>query len=653
MSKTKSTASRMAAFECLKDHAQHFYKREAGSRNWATKCKNDVLSTKVAQRNGQHKLFRWMRPGAWTTSAAFDATMNADALSKVVECLVASGSVNEIKAFALANRECARAVRAVLDNARRQLLQAQREWQEAGEHAVRGMTPVQQARHPFANLPEYKAFRSLMADWGIPRRRQSYIVYGRRNATFHNSKSMLAHIADGCELCGARMPKWSSYDSGEGPVSLFMCNPCSNRHRVGAIVTVDCTPSDFFADGGFACADSITVKFEDCNHAFVHSGTERARFMLSRKAQMRKRRLRGPHIQLGRQLVTHSVDMTEAMRRFLCTVPEARWSPAASGDGDGERYSLFVAMSLDLPAELKSVPKFTDLMGINETEDLRLRTDAAVARKQRRADARRAALRAFRVARREAKPFRKYLSTITNSPFVWGTLVDLVDTCHAAHAIRVRGLLTERAFMTDRPRRDALSLSRSERMDQLARVRLVQDVAHRCQYVSTTTEWSMLLAIVRKTIMHIAKFNESAALERVVTALAHAPIRLQLAPEASDKLFPTTQRIFMRFEASVDGATIHSPEMECFVDDDKIRSIYAPSQFHVVDPILKRTRLRLSDLEYIEAMSNFAPHELGCDKSAVHWSRMHSCMRTRTALYEAANSEHWPAFIQRILAAAR
>jgi len=636
----------MAAFECLKDHARHFYKHEVGPKFAATKCKNEVLCAKGERTGSQHKLFRWVRPSSWSTSAAFDATMNADALSRIVECLAASRSANAIKAFALANRECARAVRAVLEKARRQLLRAQSAFQDAGEEAVRGMTPAQEARYKFYNMPEYRAFRSLMEDWGISQRRQSYIVYGRRNAKFHNSKSMLAHMSDGCELCGGRMPKWSTYDSGEGAVSLFMCHPCSDRYRVAGVITLNCRPSDFFVDGGFADTDSITVKLEDCNRSHLYSGTERARFMLSRKAQMRKRRLRGPHIKLGRQLVTHTVDMTDAMRQFLSTVPAARFTPEVNG----ERYSLFVSMWLDFPAEMKGVPNFATLMGINETDDLRCRTNAVVAQKQYRSEERRAARRAFRQARKESKCFRQHLLSVDRYVH---TLVDIVDVCHAAHAIRVRGLLTERAFMTERPRTEALSLSRNERMAQLQRVRLVQDVAHRCESVGVRAERGMLLAIMRKTVLHIAGFAVDRPLERVVMALAHAWIHLELAPDASDRLFPTTQRILMRFGGSVDDVPVHSPWMECFVDDDKIRSIYAPAHFDIVDPVLKRTRLRRSDLAIIEKMSNFGPQERGGHPSATHWSRMHSCMRSRTALFEAANSEHWPAFVRQILDAAR
>ena len=637
----------MAAFECLKEHARHFYKYEVGPKFAATKCKNEVRCAKGAQTGGQHKLFRWVRPGAWSASDAFDATMNADALSKIVECLVASRSIHAIKAFALANRECACAVRAVLEKARRQLLQAQSAFQKAGEEAVRGMTPAQEARYKFYQMPEYHAFRSLMDDWGISQRRQSYIVYGRRNAKFHNSKSMLAHMSDGCELCGARMPKWSTYDSGEGAVSLFMCHPCSDRYRVAGVITLNCTPSDFFVDGGFADTDSVTVRLEDCNRSHLYSGTERARFMLSRKAQMRKRRLRGPHIKLGRQLVTHTVDMTDAMRQFLSTVPAARFTPMVSG----ERYSLFVSMWIDFPGELKGVPNFATLMGINETDDLRCRTNAVVARKQSRSEERRAALHAFRQARKESKFFRQHLVSVDGVHM--NTLVDVVDVCHAAHAIRVRGLLTERAFMTERPRTEALSLSRNERMAQLQRVRLVQDVAHRCESVGVRAERSMLLAIIRKTVLHVAGFAVDRPLERVVMALAHAWIHLELYPYTSDLLFPMTQRILMRFGASVDGVPVDSPWMECFVDDDKIRSIYAPARFDILDPVRKLTRLRWSDLAVIEKMSNFAPHEMGVHVSATHWSRMHSCMRSRTALFEAANSEHWPAFVRQILDAAR
>ena len=415
---------------------------------------------------------------------------------------------------------------------------------------------------------------------------------------------------------------------------------------MAGVITLNCTPSDFFVDGGFADTDSVTVRLEDCNRSHLYSGTERARFMLSRKAQMRKRRLRGPHIKLGRQLVTHTVDMTDAMRQFLSTVPAARFTPMVSG----ERYSLFVSMWIDFPDELKGVPNFATLMGINETDDLRCRTNAMVAQKQYRSEERRAALRAFRQARKESKCFRQHL--VSTDRYIH-TLVDVVDVCHAAHAIRVRGLLTERAFMTERPRTEALSLSRNERMAQLQRVRLVQDVAHRCESVGVRAERSMLLAIMRKTVLHIAGFAVDRPLERVVMALAHARIRLELCPDASDRLFPTTQRILMRFGASVDGVPVHSEWMECFVDDDKIRSIYAPARFDVVDPVLKRTRLRRSDLAVIEQMGNFAPQELGVHVSATHWSRMHSCMRSRTALFEAANSEHWPAFVRQILDAAR
>ncbi len=661
---TRSALS-MDAFSVLKQGAQHYLWTNPPTKARAFKCKNDARRNQatVAERRQQHKLYKWVRPNSWCTSAAFHARLGMDTLCRVVEFLIGSKSFDSIKAFALVNRECAAAVRAVLEKARRQLLQAQRALREAMKGVVRNpITPINETE--WQRLSEYTAFRGLMAEWGIPEPRQSYIVYGRRTARFHNSKSMLAHMADACELCGKPMPKWYVFFEGQGPVTIFACKACTDRYRVEALVTIDCD-EDAFCEGGrgFSDVDFVTVKLYECNRPLVQTATERARFMLSRKAQLRKRRLRGSHIQLGRQLVRHTVDMTECMRRFLRSIPRCRFHSERHHNLSNSRYSVHVAMWLDFPPELADLSKFTELMGINETSDLRHRADAVVAHKQHRSDERRDASRAFRKIHQEAKTARDNTLITMEGVFEACEEFDsvlLADLCHAAHAIEVRSLIHRNAFATAAARKEALALTRSERAACLARVVTTAFVAVRLTKWPMVISWQfdMLLAIVRKTIVHVCNastevntLGQKNVLEQVVRSLATAPIYIRrgsgTAPPPS-----ATQHLQLDFRAFVNGKWVFATPIDVFVTDRRIRTFYHCAQFDVVDPIKKLTCIRQADLEQMQKMANPTAAELD-PKATPCLGRMHSMWRTREAIYQLSNGEHWGVFVRRILEAAR
>jgi hypothetical protein len=656
----------MDAFSVLKQGAQHYLGTNPPTKARAFKCKNDARRNQatVAERRQQHKLYKWVRPNSWCTSAAFHARLGMDTLCRVVEFLIGSKSVDSIKAFALVNRECAAAVRAVLEKARRQLLQAQRALQEAGKRVVRNSTTPSNGMCQFRRLSEYTAFRGLMTEWGISQLRQSHIAHGRRTARFHNSKSMLAHMADACELCGKPMPKWSVYDSGEGPASIFTCTACTGRYRVEALVTIDCDEDDFCEGGaGFSDVDFVTVTLSACNRPLIQTATERARFMLSRKAQLRKRRLRGSHIQLNRQLVKHAVDMTECMRRFLRSIPRCRFQTERHQNLNHSRYSVHVTMWLDFPPELSDLATFTELMGINETSDLRHRADAVVAHKQHRSDERRDASRAFRKIHQEAKTARAAIIIAMEGVFEACEGMDtvlLVDLCHAAHAIEVRSLIHRNAFTTAAARKEALALTRSERAARLARIVTTAFVAVRLTRwpMVISQQFDMLLAIVRKTIVHVCNASKEVntlgqqyVLEQVVRSLATAPIYIRrgsgTAPPPS-----ATQHLQLHFRAIVNGKWVFATPIDVFVPDRRIRTFYHCAQFDVVDPIKKLTCIRQADLEQMQKMANPTAAELD-PKATPCLGRMHSMWRTREAIYQLSNGEHWGGFVRRILEAAR
>ena len=652
----------MAAFSVLKQGAQHYLGTNPPTKARAPKCKNEARRNEatVAERRQQHKLYKWVRPNSWCTSAAFHARLGVDALCRVVELLIGSKSVDSIKAFALVNRECAAAVRAVLEKARRQLLQAQRVLQEAGKRVVRNSTTPINGTCQFRGLSEYAAFRGLMTEWGISQLRQSHIVYGRRTARFHNSKSMLAHMADACELCGKSMSRWCFCDSGEGPASIFTCTACTGRYRVEALVTIDCDEDDFCEGGaGFSDVDFVTVTLSECNRPLIQTGTERARFMLSRKAQLRKRRLRGSHIQLNRQLVKHTVDMTECMRRFLRSIPRCRFQTERHQNLNHSRYSVRVTMWLDFPPELSDIATFTELMGINETSDLRHRADAVVAHKQRRSDERRDASRAFRKIHQEAKTARDNMliamQGVLEASVQYDTVV-LADLCHAAHAIEARSLIHRSAFTwPPAARKEALALTRSERAACLARIVTTAFVAVRLTKwpMVCSFQFDMLLAIVRKTIVHVAHVS-TYLLEQVVRSLATAPIYIRrgsgTAPSRS-----ATQHLQLDFRAFVKGKWVFATPIDVLVTNWRIRTFCHWAQFDVVDPIKKLTRIREADLEQIQKMANPTAAELDpkANCTAAELVRMHSMWRTREAIYQLSKSEHWGGFVRRILEAAR
>ena len=502
---------------------------------WRTVCRAHKLARRTPAESHQNSLLRWIRPPTWCATDAFTACLDDDSRGLIVQLLLSLRDVATIRAFALVNRACARAVHQVLEEAQLRLRRA--------------LSPTAPAGQPL---------RDAIQAAGISWDRASEMLWAHRTTWVHRPASILAHVSNSCELCGAPMGMRAPR---EGPVSLHACSACTEKYRVRFVVGLALPEGGLCAvkDAVDASAHCVKIKLYDVWGGRGSQAWIRARHMLSRKTQHRKRMLRQRgDISTTVQREQHEIEMTEPLRRFLSAVPRERFFRGTwrwHRSNEPELLKLQVEAWAELPPELPQDLTFSALMGITETEELKQSAQAAVDRKVAMEEERSCTLSAFRKLYKEAKASRLGAAAVVCSSYFGAT--QLVDLCFAADALRIRALANKEVFGGIKAMREAVNLPRVEQQKAIERLgmaaHVLKDFLPSSSLGEDTASREFCLNVIKRVgpaLFHRCKDAE-ARLREVVAVCAKARVKVRLAHPKE-----TATRLALTFYAPLpDGKT--------------------------------------------------------------------------------------------------
>jgi hypothetical protein len=197
------------------------------------RCRSEQLVEQRPPPSDQTRLLAHrIRPERWS-AAPF--VLDEDILQLVAEALMDYiGGDCDLRALAVTSRACAKGVRTALDMVRKRLNALRLDYlqAEANVRQVYREFTADSAEGLEADLERNEAkrnFLSLMHRRGIPQPRTNSIVFNAERLSFHDNRSLLGHIADGCELCGAREAGRPYHGTN---IALHACRACRNRDRV-------------------------------------------------------------------------------------------------------------------------------------------------------------------------------------------------------------------------------------------------------------------------------------------------------------------------------------------------------------------------------------------------------------------------------------
>lgn len=202
-------------------------------------CLLDRTSTKAIRADrAQTKLSAYIRPVGWNGDGML-AEVDTDALGLVVRALLLAHDARTVRALAVTCRTCAQAVRQTLLEVRTQLREAAGAYWSARVDwvCIRNMDPEflsEEGRELHAATSTrysdaHERYDACMRANGIGAVRRDALTTRVGQRWFHDAKSVLGHVASGCELCAAPLAEDSF---GAGPVALFACAKCAHDNRV-------------------------------------------------------------------------------------------------------------------------------------------------------------------------------------------------------------------------------------------------------------------------------------------------------------------------------------------------------------------------------------------------------------------------------------
>lgn len=459
-------------------------------KRWCTVCRNDAQGA-LALRGQQAPLRLWIRPSLWMTTPL---DLNPDVSSLIVEAFMREGDALSIRRFALVSRACAASVSATLhatcaklrrlsarvaqaqrslflccDSERREEEQHQ-PWSGLDAHGSPWPEEEQDLERPLGDADDHdydavarmdalrNEFRDFMKRVGIPGCRRGYLAAYPQTTQFHDNRSLLGHLSDGCELCGyidAYMQ-----DSACGPVMLFACRRC--RSKGGVELSLRAVKGDGAHRARHFVATVEARETEANNYA---------RALLSKHAAQRRRMVtKRPHM-LGPTNISKRVHVIDSNASLIACYDQSRWSNG---------YAPWTMVLWHrLPATLPQEFTFSAMMGVRDSDLVR---EEALRDAQRRTSVRRRG-----AGRRSllAKLFKEHAQARKN---VWmvarkGTFagwVHAIDLCTTARAFEARWMFrTDQSGLSSNDwRMAAYRLLDLDRDALDAAVRRVSAVAH-------------------------------------------------------------------------------------------------------------------------------------------------------------------------------
>jgi hypothetical protein len=323
----------------------------------------------------QRSLLAYIRPPDWISQPL---DLGTDVVTVIVEALMRSQDcrkVRAIKALALVNRLCAAAVASTLDHVRARLQHNAQECALADKAKALRLrqcfTTGSRAAETAALVAEavrlMRVHEDYMEEVGIPVDRRMALVPFADRTWFHDNRSLLGHLAGGCELCPGPLvgaaARARRYQFIDGPVMLIACAACKAKGCVDLEVS--------YAD---ATGQVLKVRVEQeetvaNNYARALLGKQGAHL----KRMRSKRAARVLPAKLGKRV--HRVDATDALS--LCY-----WN----SNHRMSHGSWCLELWHTLPEGLPRCTTFGALMGVRNSDKVRkeARDHAALLRARRR-----------------------------------------------------------------------------------------------------------------------------------------------------------------------------------------------------------------------------------------------------------------------------
>ena len=269
-------------------------------------CRSEQETTRQPPSRGQGRLIRHnIRPSRWT---AWSFDLDEDVLMLVANALMLCGkgvNARSLRALAMVNRACAKGVRAALNLARKKLegyrlryLAAQEKADLENNNGSRGPPEYEERLEASIEFKEAReSFTIAMYSVGIPRERLDKILFNASRTFFQDNLSLLGHLGDGCELCGAAQsgrPWRGTY------IGIHACRACQADHRVRFQVS---WPPDEKGKVRLAILKAATV------------GNTYASAMLSRRAAHKRR------MTSSRSLANRPIRLSKRVHYVECTDP--------------------------------------------------------------------------------------------------------------------------------------------------------------------------------------------------------------------------------------------------------------------------------------------------------------------------------------------
>ena len=405
------------------------------------------LAERTAERNSkrsaaakgvQPSLLVHLRPARWTD---VPMELNLDVLEVVADALMRTGNARTLRALAMVNRECAAAVHNTLNAACEKLRECAEEFADAQDtrrllgYDDENATEAQLERMDAAEerrLEALDAYEDCMLSTGIPEPRMQALVRKPWSRWFHGSTSLLGHLQKGCELCANEEARDTHHRAG--PVSLFACRKCAQKHRVRFTLIKHWTDRAF--DHPKGRAQRLTVRFPR-----LESEANSYACALMSKRESHRRRMGGSRIPKARRTVPLSrrVHINKQPWTFELQDCWQLWSDEERGpmfDTDEMEFELWHELPPSIPSHLT----FASVMKLGSTgESTRIEAanHSAVRRRVRASiDARRAAFN--RLSGQHAALIYRVEMIVRDRGFrAW---IQVIELCCAARAFELRWL---------------------------------------------------------------------------------------------------------------------------------------------------------------------------------------------------------------------
>ena len=428
------------------------------------RCRSEQLAGRLPPPSGQTRLLAHkIRPKRWH-GELFE--LGEDVLQLVAEALMdETGTDRELRALAATSRSCAKGVRAALDVARRRLNALRLDYLQA-EAKVRQVyheVTADSAEGLEADLERNEAkdaFSRLMHRTGIPHNRVNSILFNAERLSFHDNRSLLGHIADGCELCGARE---ASRPCRGTNMALHACRACCNKDRVRFDVL---WPPDEQGRVKVTIPKAPTV------------GNTYASAMISRRTAHRRR------MAAKRAFTNRPIKLSKRVHRFECTpVLECLVMSCLQAHlpytHDVRLVHVRIELWHALPHGFEN-HTFASVLELCENEDDRMRA----AHHQAQCRTRRTELvrveREFKKFLNDNGPLVSAVNAMLRDPDLtdWASWHLAMDLCCAARAFEMRWIFMPRIQFTPGRnwlgnRHDVLKVEEGDRKRMLVRIDIV------------------------------------------------------------------------------------------------------------------------------------------------------------------------------------